>query len=154
MSFGESSGNKLNVDRSRSTMVVNFSFLELGQESMSNGTAWLTPICVRTNVIGEVEGGWPHMFKLFLNSLLVGPTGLSTGGVAIDVNGRPTLVFAKLAAVLADGDGHMKCWDWKGAASLKPCFKHFNIFKKAIVRRNRVEHSWQCRSVFSLISGS
>lgn len=47
-------GNKLNVDRSKSTMVLSFTFLELGQAAMTEGVAWLTPICLRTNVIDEV----------------------------------------------------------------------------------------------------
>ncbi len=37
-------------------MVLSFTFLELGQAAMMNGTAWLTPVCVRTSKIGQVAG--------------------------------------------------------------------------------------------------
>lgn len=36
-------------------MVLSFTFLELGQAAMAEGVAWLTPICIRTNVIDKVR---------------------------------------------------------------------------------------------------
>jgi hypothetical protein len=35
-------------------MVVSFTFLELGQQHVTDGTAWLTPICLRTTKIDQV----------------------------------------------------------------------------------------------------
>ena len=125
-----STGNKLNVDRSKSTMVLSYTFLELGQSSMTEGIAWLTPICVRTNRLDEVDGGWAKCLSVFLRQQLMDVCGLSTSGVVVNVGGRPQLLFAELACVLADGEGHMKAWDWRGASSLKPCIKHYNVFKK------------------------
>jgi hypothetical protein len=63
--------------------------------------------------------------------MLMDLPGLSTSGIAIDLDGEPVLLYAKLAAVLADGDGHAKAFDWKGASSLKPCLRHYNVYKKA-----------------------
>lgn len=83
--------------------------------------------------MSQVEGGWPHFFRRFLEVQLFEPCGLSTGGVAVMLDGQPTLLYARLSNVLADGDGHMKVWDWKGASSLKPCLKHVNVMKKACV---------------------
>jgi hypothetical protein len=40
------------------------------------------------------------------------------------------LLFARLTNLLSDGDGLRMAFDWKGASSLKPCFKHYNVFKK------------------------
>jgi hypothetical protein len=44
----------MQFDHARKTMVVSFTFLELGQQHVSDGTAWLTPICLRTTKIDQV----------------------------------------------------------------------------------------------------
>ena len=46
------------------------------------------------------------------------------------MSGTPVILHAHLWSVLADGEGHMKAWDWVGASGLKPCVKHFNVYKK------------------------
>lgn len=71
------------------------------------------------------------MFRLFLERMLVGPTGFFTAGVAVKLAGVPHLLFAQLTNLLSDGDGHRMAFDWKGAGSLHPCFKHKNVWKKA-----------------------
>ena len=68
--------------------------------------------------------------RIFLERMLVGPSGFSTVGVPLRVGGEDRLLFAKLTNFIADGDGHRMCWDWRGAGSLKPCFKHWNVCKK------------------------
>ena len=35
-------------------MVLSFSFLELGQFALSNGSGWLTPVVLRDNIMGKV----------------------------------------------------------------------------------------------------
>jgi hypothetical protein len=70
------------------------------------------------------------MLRLFLERVLFGHSGLSTVGLPIKVGGQDRLLFAKLTNLLTDGDGHRMGWDWKGAGSLKPCWKHFNVFMK------------------------
>ena len=44
------------------------------------------------------------------------------------------MFYGKLASLLSDGDGLRMGLDWKGATSLKPCIKHFNVWKKDCVR--------------------
>jgi hypothetical protein len=187
-------GNKLSTDQARKTMVVSFTFIELGAASLSRGTVWTTPVAVRSLTIAKVElaiavflvslglalgtqisdfvafvnlsancalqrlsrllglphrfqslrswlqghldclykvdGGWSYMLRLLLERMLFGQSGLSTVGLPIKVGGQDRLLFAKLTNLLTDGDGHRMGWDWKGASSLKPCWKHFNVFKK------------------------
>ncbi len=48
-------GNKLSTDQTRKTMVLSFTFLELGASALARGTAWCTPVTVRTNVITKVQ---------------------------------------------------------------------------------------------------
>ena len=70
------------------------------------------------------------MMRILLERVLFGQHGLSTVGVPVMIGGQHRLVFARLTNLLSDGDGHRMCWNWKGASSLKPCWKHFNVFKK------------------------
>jgi predicted XRE-type DNA-binding protein len=37
-------------------MVLSFTFLELGAEAMMSGSAWLTPVCLRSAAIAKVVG--------------------------------------------------------------------------------------------------
>ena len=71
------------------------------------------------------------MVRLVVEHMLLQPGGLATGGVALIVDEGPAMLFAHVSNVIADGDGHMHLWSWKGAAALKPCVKHGNVVKKA-----------------------
>jgi hypothetical protein len=123
-------GDKLKVDNRRKTMVLSFSFLELGQVALSKAVAWQSPVCLRATVIHQIDGGWSHCLKRYLHKQLLGTTGLAGAGLPLVVNGQPMLLFARLTNLLSDGDGLRQALDWRGHASLKPCFKHFNVFKK------------------------
>ena len=46
------------------------------------------------------------------------------------IHGQPVLIFASLHNVLGDGEGLMKAFDWRGASSLKPCLRHYNVLRK------------------------
>ena len=48
-------GSKNGLDQTRKTMVVSFSFLELGQAALTRGKVWVTVACVRTNMIKQVS---------------------------------------------------------------------------------------------------
>ena len=122
-------GNKLNVNNRRKAMVLNYSFLELGH-SIRLDACWFTPIVVRSAYIARVRGGWSNMLRQYLHLHLFSPGGLSAGGVLLDINGQPLLLHAKLSNLMSDGDGLRMALDWKGAASLKPCFRHSNVTSK------------------------
>jgi hypothetical protein len=70
------------------------------------------------------------MLKEFLTSQLFGDGGLMTAGVPVVVRGRPVMLFAKLTNLLTDGEGLQKSLQWKGASSLKPCFRHWNVLMR------------------------
>ena len=121
-------GSKLKIDNTRKAQVFSFTFLELG--APSDETIWLTPVVVRSMKVAEVCGGWSRMFRDILRLLLLGHGGLNTGGVVVELGGQSQLIFARLTNIMSDGDGLRQVFDWKGHASLKPCMKHYNIFKK------------------------
>lgn len=124
-------GNKLQIDPSRKCMVLSFTFVQLGQAAISDGLAWVTPVVVRTKILKEVVGGWPNLLRRFLRRILLGPSGLATSGFPLLLpDGTSLPLFAKLSNLMSDGDGLRSGLDWRGHASLKPCFRHFNVWKK------------------------
>ena len=123
-------GNKLAVQNNRMTMVLSFSFEELGS-ALSMDMTWFTPVAVRTTLINEVDGGWSRMLKEFLKVLLFSANGLQGPGVAIQLrNGRVATLHGRVQRLLSDGDGLRKAMEWMGHASLKPCWRHWNVFRK------------------------
>ena len=82
------------------------------------------------------------MLKLFLERLLVGPAGLHTVGLPLPIAGSHRMLFGMLSSLLSDGDGHRMGLDWKGASSMKPCFKRVNVFMKDRLRPARITCHW------------
>ena len=72
------------------------------------------------------------MLRPFLEHFLVHPCGLAAGGVPVELDDGPRMIQARLSNVLADGEGHMVAWDWKGAGALKACVKHANVLEKVV----------------------
>ena len=86
---------------------------------------------VREEVVTEVEGQWSGMFaKLLLNLLYgVASRGLAATGVPLDLQTSssssssgnaqeqaraPFMLKAAVSHVLADGDGWVKAYEWRG----------------------------------------
>ena len=122
-------GNLLRPNNARKTMALNFSFMELGQERLWHDESWFTPVLVRHSVIAAAEGGWSAMLRAYLHLHLFSNTGIATAGLPLVLGGQPFLLFAKLSHVLADAEGHRAALEWKGAAGLKCCLRHWNVLK-------------------------
>lgn len=91
----------------------------------------LTPATIRHNIAMEVEGGYSNIIARFLRLLLAGPSGLSTAGVALDLGDRGSAVlFARLANIVADGEGFELAYEWRGASSIRPCLRHWNVLSR------------------------
>jgi len=123
-------GDKLKTFNSRKTMVLGFNFRQLGEEILSYSMTWMIPITVLANFIHDTLGGWSHMLAQYLRMQLLGTQGLMQAGVTLVINGAPLTIFANVDAILADYDGVRLGWDWKGANSLRPCLRCWNVFKK------------------------
>ena len=122
-------GNKQKTDNRKKIMNVNFSFIELGCH-LASEDFWFTPISVRSTLISTAQGGWSRMLKDYLVLQLLSDQGLYTAGVPLMLNGELFLLFANLKILLSDGDGLRMALQWKGASGLKPCARHFNVYKK------------------------
>ena len=81
----------------------------------------------------NVKGQWSGMFAKLIQLLLYGRNhdGLAAAGVPLACGpaGAAFHLKAYVSHVLADGDGWIKAYQWKGAASLRPCFRHANVLK-------------------------
>ena len=71
-------GNKQAIQNSRKTMVLSFSFGELGHR-LQFDAAWLTTMAIRASVVKQVSGGWSAILRSFLRLLLLGAEGLQVG---------------------------------------------------------------------------
>ena len=54
-------------------------------------------------------------------------TGIATAGLPLMLEGQPFVLFARLSHTLADGEGLRAALEWKGAAGLKCCVRHWNV---------------------------
>ena len=120
-------GNMLRPNNPRKTMVANFSFLEL--HAFGDRT-WWTMAVARTTTIHNIHGGWSRMLRDLLRLSLGPPSGMQAAGIPMLVAGQHTTIFANLALLLSDGDGLRQALQWMGAASSKPCFRHWNVVRE------------------------
>ena len=123
-----SPGNPLAPLNRRKTMVCSLTFLEL--QPLHNDAIWFTPLVIRGLIYKSIDGGWARVFSDFLEHLMLGPSGLATAGMALRVAGQHYLVRAKIHAILSDGEGLQRAFNWKGASSLKPCMLCWNIWSR------------------------
>ena len=134
-------GSKPAVNNSRKCMVLSITFRELGQEAISGGQGWITPAVIRSTVLGDVRGGWSAALRIFLERAMFGENGFATTGCPLIVRGSAVCIFARVANILSDGDGLRMALDWRGASSLKPCFRHHNVVKKVSRLFGQLLHS-------------
>ena len=133
-------GNKVGHHLPRKSMVLSFSFQELGPGCLCHESAWFTPIIVRSSVLKSVAGGWSLMLRRFLRLLLLSEGGFQTSGIPVVILGKPTLLYARVKNLLSDGDGHKLAFQWMGASAIKPCIRHWNVLKKDSDRAGHAEH--------------
>lgn len=122
-------GNKLAQDNRRKVMNLSFNFLEVGEDALCRDATWMTPVALRASIIQQSRG-WSTLLSRYLRLHLLGASGITGAGAPIVIDGQPRLLFAKLVNLLSDGDGLKQCLEWKGASGLKPCFRHFNVWRK------------------------
>lgn len=123
-------GSRLKLHNQRKCMNLHFNFAEIGSNRLCLDATWFTPICVRHSIIEQVKSGWSQLLRMFLRVMLISELGMSTAGVPLDLGDpEPFFLWAKLAHVLADGEGFRMAWEWNGANGLRPCLLHKNVLK-------------------------
>ena len=125
-----SPGGMFDTDNDRKSMNLSYTFLELGEHNIRSDNAWFTPVVVRHSKIDLVNGKWGAMLRRYLRLHLLGPIGLTTAGVSVQLGREHVLIFASLKYMIADLDGHRAGLDWKGANGFRPCLRHMNVLKK------------------------
>ena len=123
-------GNQFRPDNARKTMVVSFTFHELGALAIQCDSCWLTTFVVPSRWFKSVEGGWPRCFNIFLRHLEDGPTNMATMGAVLAVAGRTFVLYSKVRRILTDNDGFRMTFGLKGASGLRPCLRCWNCWMK------------------------
>lgn len=78
-----------------------------------------------------MQGGYSHILARYLRLHLAGPLGISTAGVHLDLGEKGNAVlFARLSNIVADGEGFEVAYEWRGANSIKPCLRHWNVLSR------------------------
>ena len=124
-----SPGNALSHDNKRKTMNINFSFKELHGHTQKDD-AWCTPMTLRNTVAANIVGGYSRMLCVYLRRQLIGPHGCMVVGIPLRLGDRHVVLWATLGNLLADGEGFELAYEWRGAGSLRPCLKHYNVLAK------------------------
>ena len=125
-----SPGSQLRADNSKKVMNLMFNFEELGSFALSQACTWFVAVSVRTSTIAKIKGGWTKMLAHFLKKMLLSNTGFTRSGLPVTLNGQPHLIWSKLHAIISDGDGLRLGASWRGAASIRPCLRHGNVFSR------------------------
>lgn len=113
-------------------MLLNFSFIQL-RSRLATDKCWCTPLALRHSIATEIPGGYSRVFAEYMRRHMLGTHGCSVVGVPLDctsVGGGVLCLWAVLTNVVADGEGFELGFEWKGASSLRPCIKHWNVLKK------------------------
>lgn len=122
-----SPGSELQGRHTRKIGHCMLNFMELGVDALRDDDAWLSGLLLRADVKKQIIGKWSRAFRDFLMYLCWSDRGLSTTGVALRVGGQNVLLKARLHAILGDGEGLAEALQWKGAAGLKVCWRHWNV---------------------------
>ena len=123
-------GNATAGTNSKKTMCLYFNFMELGIDALSRAASWMCSCVLSCRMESEIDGRWTRVFADHLEMCFLGTFGLQDVGVLIQSEGRSMLLYAKLGIIISDGDGLRKALNWRGASSLRPCFRHDNVIKK------------------------
>ena len=131
MGFDEHTpGNQVSHDNRRKCMCVFFNFAELGSDALEIDNTWFTPMVVPAKLMSRVSGGWSCILKHFLRRMTLGPSSFRIAGIMVQTEHTSFCVKGSLKKLLTDGEGWMKALEWNGYSSLRPCWRHVNMFKK------------------------
>ncbi len=129
-------GNTLRLAvNQRKVMRVYFTFLELGPAALCSVNAWVGPLAIRCCELKQIQGGFSVVMRRHLRCHLLADnskdgSGLRTSGVPLRIHDQDYLLYARLAVLMSDGEGHQLLLDWKGASSLRPYVLCSDVLKK------------------------
>ena len=132
------SGNPM-AESGRKSMVLSFSFREFALLSLTiaaSSSMWFTTCVLQASVLKDVDGQWSCIFAHIVRMAFVSEGGgFARAGVIIACRGRVFRLFARVANILADGDGFKQLLQWKGANGMKCCPVCDNVVSKPDVAK-------------------
>jgi len=123
-------GDRFKPKNHRKVMVTSFNFKELGHALLHHELLWITALCIRSTKMMLIEGGWSSVLRSFLRRMLLGRHSFMTVGVPLKLHGEYFMLYARLEVLLSDADGLRISLDWRGANSIRPCFKCRNVWSR------------------------
>ena len=126
-------GNPMRPDNARKVWGFYVTFREFAKSRLSQTRFWLPLGALRTHTAREVEGGLSNVVRLLLRSIFLGPTGWSTVGVPVPLEGgKVVLLHAELSNILGDEAALSKAVCTKGAGGVVPCI----LCKNCVCKEN------------------
>eukprot|EP00929_Paragymnodinium_shiwhaense_P121202 TRINITY_DN9335_c0_g1_i4.p1 TRINITY_DN9335_c0_g1~~TRINITY_DN9335_c0_g1_i4.p1 ORF type:complete len:618 (+),score=102.22 TRINITY_DN9335_c0_g1_i4:74-1927(+) len=123
-------GNNRQAHNPRKNMVLSFTWLELGADMITAELAWFTPCVLRSSLIGQIDGHWPHCLKVMLHQMFKGDLSFCAAGVPLELCGQHVTIYSRLHGLLSDNDGLRMGLDLKGPSGHRPCLECFNVWSK------------------------
>ena len=111
------------------TMSLAFSFVEM-KSSLSVASTWFVPVCLRSSITSQAEGGWSACLVVYLKAHLLGDLSIQSVGVPFTVDNKVYTVYAKLRILCSDGEGLKQALDVKGHNGIRPCVRCQNVLMK------------------------
>ena len=106
----------------RTSLAIYWSILELGPQALSMEECWNELCVIRTELIGQIRGGIPHLLKGLLRYFFGTPNDLRRGVMfKLPHEDSPRLVFGTLRMMIQDEVAHKFSTDAKGHAGIKLC---------------------------------
>ena len=130
-------GNILSVT-GRKAMALSYTFMEFGKKYRAREACWFTVAVVETRAFKKLPGGWSQACRVILETFFLDElNGLARHGMLVSFQDQHILLHAKVAVVLADGDGWRQLSEAKGASGIHCCPKCTNV----VSRRHLLAHA-------------
>ncbi|CAK0824718.1 unnamed protein product [Prorocentrum cordatum] len=121
-------GAVLRPHNRRKFVAFYISFLEF-KHALRHDCCWFPLGVIRSAQVEKIRGGLSGTIKSLLRRLLL-EDGNLVDGVALPLQGGPTMFFAKFAVHLGDEVALSRGLGVKGSAGIRPCLKCANVLKK------------------------
>jgi hypothetical protein len=123
-----SPGNQLKHDNKRKLQTIYWTIKELGSAALSAEHFWFVLTTVRSNQVGDIEGGMSALMARCLLLFFEDPNNLATSGVNIRfADGSFRSLFCTIGIMVSDEGALKAALDMTGASGTKPCMLCQNI---------------------------
>ena len=125
-----SPGNALKHNNARKLQAIYWTVVEVGYAHLMTEYCWFTLATIRSSVVKRINGGLSCLMKLLLKTFYDDASNFNTG-IILSVGDRRSILFAKLAILIADMDAIRSVWAIKGTSGTLGCLCCQNVVQFA-----------------------